>query len=71
MLDQILSFLGTGISAVFGWFDSLMSAELWTLVFSMISMSLVYRFLVKPFFGGRGRSGGSDKARKSIGDDDE
>lgn len=68
MVSDILRILGTAISACFTWFDALISGDLWTLLFSVIAMGLVARFLIVPFFGGRARTGGSDKARKQKGD---
>lgn len=70
LLANILSFLSQGIAAAISWFDALMTGELWTLVFSVLAMGIVARFLIKPFFGGAGKRG-SDKARKRSGNTDE
>ena len=65
MLSDILSILGTGISAVISWFGFLVNGEIWILIFSMISMYLVLRFLIIPFFG---MSPSSDRSKRKKGD---
>ena len=65
MLSDILSILGTGISAVLSWFGSLVDGEFWIFIFSMLSMYLVLRFLIIPFFG---MSSSSDRSKRNKGD---
>lgn len=53
MLDQILSFLTTGLNACFSWFSSILESipGSWGLILSMITIGLVARFLLAPLFG--------------------
>lgn len=65
MLNDIFNILGSAIAGTISWFDVFMSGELWTLVFSILSMSLVVRFIIIPFFG---KTGASDRAKRKNGD---
>lgn len=67
MLAQILLMLGQAISAVIGWFAALVSGELWTLIFSMIVMALVARFIIFPFLGGYISGTVSDSVKSARG----
>lgn len=52
MIDQILSFLGQGISATFSWFDSLLdSTGARVILYGFITMALVFKFIILPFSG--------------------
>ena len=53
MLDQILSFLTSGLNACFSWFSSILESipGSWGLILSMITIGLVARFLLAPLFG--------------------
>lgn len=65
MLTDILNIIGAAFAGCISWFDVLVSGELWTLLFSILSMVLVVRFLIIPFFG---RSAFSDRSKRSKGD---
>lgn len=58
MLNQVFSFLATGISAVFGWFTDITDAipGIIGTFLAFFTMFIIYRTLIKPLIGSSGLS---------------
>lgn len=58
MLNQVFSFLATGISAVFGWFTDITDAipGIIGAFLAFFTMFVIYRTLIKPLIGSSGIS---------------
>ena len=60
MFNQIMQFLGSGVSAVLQWFDMVLDATgMRGFLMAFIFMALAYKFLIAPF-AGSGGVGGAD-----------
>lgn len=67
MWNTVLNFLIAGINACFGWFDRMMQGlpGSWDTIFTIITILLISRFILKPIVGWTFTSG-SDKVAKKF-----
>lgn len=66
MINDIISFFSTAINSCFNWFNSLLVAtNTFDLVFSVVLICMICRFLLFPFFKGSINAGISDRVKQN------